>query len=57
MINPFTVGTISRLQFPNPEPLKFAISVAPGTEAPPGPPEDVDQFAVLFQLDADAAIQ
>lgn len=56
-VNPATVGAISRLQVPKPLALKTATSVAPGTDAPPGPPEEVDQLAVLFQFDDDEAIQ
>ncbi len=45
------------VQFPFPLLLKKATSEEPGTEAPPAPPEEVDQLAVLFQLAVDEAIQ
>jgi hypothetical protein len=31
---------------------KIALSAAPGTDAPPAPPDDVDHFAVSFQFPA-----
>lgn len=51
------VGAISSVQFPIPLPLNIAATPAPGTEAPPGPPDVADQFAVLFQLDVVVATQ
>ena len=51
------VGAISRLQLPRPLPLKITALALPGTDAPPAPPEVVDQLAVLFQFDAEVAIQ
>jgi hypothetical protein len=51
------VGAISRLQLPKPLPLKITALALLGTDAPPAPPEVVDQLAVLFQFDAEVAIQ
>ncbi len=45
------------VQFPFRIALNVTTSAGPGTEAPPGPPEVVDQFAVLFQLEAVLATQ
>lgn len=54
---PSTLIEALRRQLPNPLPSKFATSAEPGTDAPPLPPEDVDQLAVSFQFAADPAIQ
>lgn len=54
---PATDGVMSRLHAPRPLASKKTKSVEPGTEAPPAPPEDRAQFAMLFQLDATAEIQ
>jgi hypothetical protein len=51
------VGAISSVQFPVPPLLNIAATPDTGTEAPPAPPDVVDQFAVLFQFDAVAATQ
>ena len=48
---------MSRVQLPRPLPSKITALALPGTDAPPEPPEVVDQLAVLFQLDAEAATQ
>lgn len=49
---PATIGAKSREQFPllPPAPLNMTRSATPGTDAPPAPPEVVDQFSVLFQF-------
>jgi hypothetical protein len=54
-----TVGAMSNIQLPwcPPAPLNMTASDAPGTEAPPIPPEVADQFAVLFQFEEVDAIQ
>ena len=56
---PAIVGTTSMTQFPlrPPVPSKITKSDEPGTDAPPAPPEVVDQLAVLLQLAVAAAIQ
>ena len=51
------VTGISMVQFPFRVALNVTTSDGPGTEAPPGPPEVVDQFAELFQLEAVLATQ
>ena len=51
MLIPAMVGDMSSVHVPCANtPGKNAISPAPGTEAPPSPPEDVDQLAVLLQF-------
>lgn len=54
---PATFAAISSVQFPKPNALKVTRSLAPGTDAPPAPPELADQLAVLFQFDGAAEIQ
>ncbi len=52
-------GLMSTVQLPvrPPTPLNVTRSPGPGTDAPPGPPEVVDQLAVLLQLPGEVAIQ
>ena len=44
-------------QEPPPLPSKITVESAVGTEAPPTPPEEVDQFDVLFQFEDVEEIQ
>ena len=57
--SPATEGAISKVQLPllAAAPSKIAISAAPGTDAPPAPPDVVDQLAVLFQFEFVVLIQ
>ena len=57
MVIPATVAATSKVQLPRPSALNVTKSLAPGTEAPPAPPELADQFAVLFQFEGAAEIQ
>lgn len=50
-------GEMSRIQVPRPRLLNIAVLPATGTEAPPAPPEVVDQLAGSFQLPGPAATQ
>lgn len=50
-------GEMSKVQVPKPRLLKMAVLPAMGTEAPPAPPEVVDQFAGSFQLPGVKATQ
>jgi hypothetical protein len=52
-----TVTEATRLQVPVPPESKYTVSPVPGIEAPPDPPDVVDQFAVLFQFADDDEIQ
>ena len=57
IITASTDAFTSRVQVPVPFASKYTISENPGTDAPLAPPDVVDQLAVLFQLDAEVAIQ
>ncbi len=57
MFNPATFTVALIVQLPFLALLKYALSEDPGTLAPPAPPEEVDQLAVLFQLEVVDATQ
>src|SRR5436190_5404569 len=45
------------VQLPKPPASKIAVSPMPGTELPPGPPDESDQFALFTQLPEALATQ
>ena len=52
-----TLTFTSSVSLPVPFPSKYAVSLPVGTENPPAPPLVDDQFAVEFQVEAEAATQ